>query len=820
MTIFPFRHQLETSPLRALFLLDHFLGHHLRHQLLRLLTFILIIFILVFVAIWLAPLIAGLAQFLLWLKPRLPEFVGIAFIILALWLVVYLFEMFFRHRYFATLAALAKSGPSFDVGRLLFNATEPDLLIALLTAEVGTVWLARLGVNFELRDQFLAERREKKIAIPFDFASLQSLPALAGFLVDGQADFAKWLLALEVKKNEAVGAAEWVETARLNRRDAERWWTRERLGRIPGLAKDWAYGESYLLNQYSLDLLKVPETRRRITSVTWYQSAVEQLEAILMRSREANALIVGQASAPLEVVYEFTALVRSGKIFPQLETKHPKLLRTAILLARFKDRQGLESEMVKIFNEVNQSGNVMLVIDDLPSFVARATELGANLEQLLDPYLASGRIQVVALAETDAYHRVIESNSSLGTRFEVIKLETSSAAALVARLLEAVPEVEERYRHRLTFTYQAILTLADLGEQFTNGEPAFDRAVDFLVEVAPWAMQEGYGVVNKTEVLKFVSQKLRIPLGAVEQEEQNKLLNLEKSLHERVIGQDQAIVAIANTLRRSRAGIRNLKRPLGSFLFLGPTGVGKTEMAKALAAVFFGGEDRLLRLDMSEYAGADALKRLIGSSETSEPGTLVKLLHDDPYGVLLLDEFEKTNLQVLNLFLQILDEGFFSDMRGERVNARHILFVATSNAGAPLIWELVGAGRRLMEVEKVIVESLIKQNIFKPELLNRFDGTIIFNPLTTKESQAIARLLLEKLALRLKEQNLVFQITDAVVDAVVKGGTDQQFGARPINRFIQDHLEQTVATALIKKDLKSGAEFSFDANLQLMIKSV
>ncbi|MBI2100683.1 MAG: ATP-dependent Clp protease ATP-binding subunit [Candidatus Vogelbacteria bacterium] len=809
--LFPFRQQLETSRLYPLFVLDKFLGHRARHLLFKAIGLTLVFFSLVMLASALAPLWPALDRWLAWLAPHLSLVLGLGLMLLAGWLDVYLAETYFRYYYFN------HPDSSFEVGRFLWRAVEPDLVAAFLDSDVGAVWLARLGLSADARDQFLAARQKLQISTPLESKALGSLAALVEILLDGQPDFAKWLLEFEIKKAEALGAARWVERARHVRRESERWWTRERLGRIPGLAKDWAYGESYLLNQYSLDLLTASVTRPA-GLVLWYGSAVGELETILARRREANALVVGSGSAPLAVIYELTKLIRSGRVLPALEPQHPKLLRTAVLLSRFKDRQSLEAEMVKIFNEVTKAGNVILVIDDLPSFVAETGAIGANLEPLLEPYLTSGRVQIVALAEIDGYHRLIEPKPFWRERFETVQL-TSQPAAVVEQLLAAVETVEGRGQGRPIFTYPAVVALADLGEQFAGAESVVDQALDLLTEIAPWAARRGLAVIGKDAVLKFATEKLHVPLGSVQPEEKEKLLNLEKLLQARVIGQDQAIVAIANALRRSRAGIRSLKRPMGSFLFLGPTGVGKTETAKALAAVFFGGEDRLLRLDMTEYRGPEALGRLIGSLASGEPGSLVKLLRREPYGVLLLDEFEKAETEVLNLFLQILDEGFFSDSHGERVNARNILFIATSNAGAPLIWELVGAGRHLIEAEKMIIESLVKQGIFKPELLNRFDGVVLFNPLDQETGRAVARLLLERLVGRLKERGVIFNITDQAVEAVVDRGLDQQFGARPMIRFIQDQLEQPVAEALIKGQVKSGTSIAFDQNLHLLVTS-
>ena len=821
MTLFPFRHQLELSSIFNLLLLDRFFGHRARHLVLKFLGLGLILLILIMLMAWLSSVWLVLANLLPYFTRFMPLIVGVTTMALALWFATYLLEAYFRFHYFANLEGRKgekQASISFDVGRFLFRALEPDLVVAWLNSDLGGDWLERLGITWEERELFLDARRQKPVSTPLEFKSLVDLPTLLGALVDGNPDFATWLLKFEVKRVEATGAARWIEWQRQTIRDDERWWTRDKLGRIPGLAKDWAYGGTPLLDEYSLDLLLVPETKPSTLATLWYRAPVEEVETILVRTREANALVVGRAGGALEVAYELALLIRAGRVFPELEFKHPKLLRTAILLSRFKERQGLEAEMVKIFNEVIKSGNIILVIDDLPSFITQASAMGVKLDQLLDPYLASNRVQVLALAELSAYHRVIEPNPFLAERFEAVQIPDLDATAAVERLIETVEQIESKNRRRQIFTYQALVALVDLGDQFSGQESATSQSLDFLLELEPWAARNGVTTIDKASVLKFATGKLNVPLGVITPEERDKLLNLEKLLHARVVGQDQAIVAIANALRRSRSGIRNLKRPIGSFLFLGPTGVGKTETAKTLADVFFGGEDKLLRLDMSEYRGPDALARLIGAGQSGEPGVLAKLLRNSPYGALLLDEFEKTEPEVLNLFLQILDEGFFSDMRGERVNARNIIFIATSNAGAPLIWEMVKAGQHLIETEQTIIDSLIKQGIFKPELLNRFDGVIFFNPLNAESSLAVGKLLLGRLAARLKEKGVILTASDAIVKVVVARGFDEQFGARPIARFIQDNLEQKIATALVAGQIKSGQEVTFNDNLDLIIK--
>jgi len=297
--------------------------------------------------------------------------------------------------------------------------------------------------------------------------------------------------------------------------------------------------------------------------------------------------------------------------------------------------------------------------------------------------------------------------------------------------------------------------------------------------------------------------------------EKEKLLHLEDILHERIIGQEEAVSLISGAMRRARAGVRSPQQPIGSFLFIGPTGVGKTETSKALAEVFFGDEAAISRLDMSEYQTDDALARLIGSFEGGRTGALSKILREKPYGVLLLDEFEKTNQEVHDLFLQILDEGFFSDMKGKRVNARNIIFIATSNAGSDIIWDMVkrgemsAGGGSASGVKDELVEEIIKRGKFKPELINRFDGVVLFHPLEIDHLVKIAHLMLTKLKKRLLGRGVDLVVNDALVNYVAKNGYDPVFGARPMKRIIQEKVEQAVAEKLISGELHKGSKMEF-----------
>ena len=337
--------------------------------------------------------------------------------------------------------------------------------------------------------------------------------------------------------------------------------------------------------------------------------------------------------------------------------------------------------------------------------------------------------------------------------------------------------------------------------------------MDLLNEIAPWAKRKGYKIIGKDEVMEYVEIKTNIPTGGkLSSKEKDKLLNLESEIGKRVIGQKDAILAVSNALKRAKTGTRNPNKPIGSFLFLGPTGVGKTETAKALAFTFFGSETNMMRLDMSEYQTDDAMEKLIGSFASGKPGVFSSMIREKQYGVVLLDEFEKTNKDVLNLFLQILDEGMFSDMSGEKINTRNIIFIATSNAGADKIFAMVEAGKNPKDAQEEIIADIVSKGLFKPELINRFDATIIYKPLENSDLQQIAKIMLDKLADRMKEKGLTLQISDTFIDFVVKNGSNKAFGARPMNRFIQDNVEGNIANLILKDEAVSGKTISFSVD--------
>ncbi len=535
---------------------------------------------------------------------------------------------------------------------------------------------------------------------------------------------------------------------------------------------------------------------------------VSQLEGILARTQGSNALIVAAlGSGEMDTVYGLVGHIQSHQAPEVLRDKQIYQLEAGALIdAAHGDKSTFESAFNAVMDEAAAAGNVIVLFDDLPGFLENAHHIGSDAAALLYRYLSMPGVQIIALADKRRFGEGVEQNAMLMEGFEIVRTHEKDERALIGILQNEVLRVEAA--SKVFFTYQAVAAVVTSAERyFTEGEP-LDKAKDLLEELPAAAPVNR--IITKDTVLTFVEKKTGVPQeGTLEAGERDKLLTLEKTLHERVVGQDEAIDAIANTMRRARAGLRNENRPMGSFLFLGPTGVGKTETAKALQDIFFGAETPMLRLDMSEYTGPDALERLTGSFASGKQGVLVEMLRAQQYGVLLLDEFEKASSEVHNLFLQVLDEGFFSDMAGKKVNARNVIVIATSNAGSDTIFALTEAGKDLAAAKNEFIDGLVKSGIFRPELINRFDGAILFHPLGETQIAQIATLTAKKLAATLKAQGLELVINNDLTNYLAREGFDRQFGARAMNRVLQEKVEKLLATELIGGAIAKGSRIEF-----------
>jgi ATP-dependent Clp protease ATP-binding subunit ClpA len=699
---------------------------------------------------------------------------------------------------------------TYEVAEILYKLHDQnDLVHEFLNSRYGHELVIRLGLEASFIQQV-----QTKVHVDVNTLQFEQIVNLTSFgtALLQQSDGLKDLLFTYGKtEQEYTETLSWIEDTLVRNKRRRRAWSRENLGKYSGIGKDFSFGYTRQLEKYARPIIEFPEFRNVRLDNPRGREEAEQIISILIRGRESNALLIGdEGSGKLDVLARIGKEIDEGTITPELEAKRIMIFDGDSLVAGTGNKVQFEQQLVSVFNEASRAGNIILAINNFPSFIQTALTLGSDVMSLLDPYLAAARLQIIGLSDSDLFYQVLEKNSKLMQRFNVVQMRDIDTDLSLALLKEYAEIIE--HKRRVIFTYPALVAVAEAAERYITTGVMPDRALDLLAELPSQAEITKNKIITKDHVESLVTQKTGIPLGEVQEQETQKLLNLEEIMHQRVVGQEQAIVSIADTMRRSRSGIQNPNRPIGSFLFLGPTGVGKTEVSKTLADQIFGSDTTMMRFDMSEYKTADALDKLIGSFQTGQAGTLVTAVKKQPYGLLLLDEFEKSTDQVKDLFLQVLDEGVFADMRGKKVNARNTIIIATSNAGADLIWDYFQQGINPSERTHELVDEIISRGILKPELINRFDSVVVFQPLSPDNLTDIARLMLQKLQRRIFEQKRIqLQFANDVISMVAKEGSDPQFGARPMNRFIQDTLEKVIAKKIISGGISSGQVLSITA---------
>jgi len=738
---------------------------------------------------------------------------GLFFLFIFIYLTLSFLEFFYRSMMNEGLRVRVRenfldknNSLNYALSGMLFATDEIDVTRAILESKVGIQIIIRSGILPEAFKNFIYSDRSPVMATSLNFdGDFVSLPQYVSAIYNTDKSLEEFLSQNSINKEEFVGAANWVANMEDLKLRKERFWGRENLGTIPSIGTSWSYGTSTDLGNFGIPFERVTNVSSLDIENGYRNKEVTTLEGILERREEANAIIIDDdESIARDIVGRLFKKMSLGISLPSIEHKNIIELDWSNLVASYKNKGELEAELLKILNQSISAGNIILYIRDLSGFMSSVKALGISLPSLLSPYLSSRSLQVIASATNADFHFFIEQSPTLLERFERIIPDSIGVEASVGAVLEQVPSLERQYG--LFFSYPSILSLISSADRYVTYGEMPSKALDMLTEIAPWATERKIFILKESDVSIFVSEKTGITSGAIKEKEAEKIEHLEELLHRRVVGQDEAVNGIASAIRRSRSGIGNPKKPLASFLFVGPTGVGKTEVSKTLAESFFGDENKMIRLDMSEYSGADALSKLIGDFATNKSGLLASKVRDNPYSVLLLDELEKSSPDVLDLFLQVLDEGIFTDALGRQVGCRNLIIIATSNAGSALIWETIKSGGSLVKSKDTIVNAIIKDKIFRPELLNRFDGLIFFHPLQRNELESVARFGLQKLVGRLREQNIELVINSDVINFLVEKGSDPQFGGRSINRAIQNEIEDLVARKIVSGQAKPGSK--------------
>ncbi|OGH17740.1 MAG: hypothetical protein A2868_00150 [Candidatus Levybacteria bacterium RIFCSPHIGHO2_01_FULL_40_15b] len=571
-----------------------------------------------------------------------------------------------------------------------------------------------------------------------------------------------------------------------------------------GVFDSLVYPWNYELKKYSRDLTWEVLSKRFLPSTIGREKEYDELVVVMSKKKTSNAIIVGESGTGKKSLVEHLAYHSfTGEINAELSHKRVFELLVDKLLSGAGTAGDLEARLNLLLSEIAQGGNAIVFIQNVENIFGGG---GFNFDMsgVLDEYLASDKVKIIGTTSPLGFAEHIKNRPSVADAFEEIILEELPQGKTLLLLTEKAREVELKYG--ISVKYSALKQAVLLSPLFFPDRFSPGRDVDLLEDVASKAKIDKKNAIDGDEIIRTVQGKTRVVLEEPDAREKELLMRFEERLHERVIGQDEAIQAIANAIRRLRSGFKSGERPISVFLFLGPTGVGKTETAKVLATEYFGSPDSMIRLDMSEYQTQDQIKRILGESPGEEvvANALTDKVEKTPFSLILLDEFEKAHPHLLDIFLQVFDEGRLTDDRGKTVSFNNTIIIATSNAGSELIRERIDKGLTTLKDE--LVDYLLKNNIFKPELINRFDEVIVFRPLTEEEILKISEILLSESLATLSDNGIKLTFDERVISKIAKDAYDATFGARNIRRYIADHIESYLSKMILENKIRKGEE--------------
>lgn len=638
-----------------------------------------------------------------------------------------------------------------------------------------------------------------------------------------------------------------------------------------------SFNSTPTLNQYGSDLTK-RATEGKLDPVIGRSTEIDRVIQILSRRTKNNPCLIGEPGVGKTAIAEGLAeKIVAGDVPETLKNKRVVSVDISSMVAGAKYRGDFEERIKKSLDEVRKAGDVILFIDEIHTIVGAGSAEGAvDAANILKPLLARGEIQVIGATTTNEYRKYIEKDAALERRFSPVTVEEPSEEDAI-KILEGLRDKYEAH-HNVKITDDAIKAAVDLSIRYVNDRYLPDKAIDLIDEAASKVKMQSYTkpdsirkleeeiekvnkekeeaiatqnfekaaklrdkqrtkkekleeeqakwkdgntknviTLNKENIAEVIARWTGIPAYKITETESDKLRHLEDNLHKRVIGQNEAVSAVAKAIRRGRVGLTDPNRPTGSFLFLGPTGVGKTELAKALAEAMFGNEDAMIRIDMSEFMESHSVAKLIGSPPGyvgyDEGGQLTEKVRRKPYSVILFDEMEKAHPDVMNMLLQILEDGRLTDSQGRTVNFKNTIIIMTSNVGAKLITDknkLGFANDKSAENEKQEYENIKKEVLaelkkqFRPEFINRIDDIIVFHKLNNEDINKIMEIMLKQVQKRLELQNYKVEIDDSAKELIAKKGVDNNYGARPLRRSIQNMLEDKIAEAILDGIIKPG----------------
>lgn len=783
-------------------------------------------------ALWFQKIFGGLAIifFLGFLATDRTVWLGLGLISTALHMFFHLWSRFIRYYERTGLVELPRndagnaidfknSWPLFiDFATAVFLSGVNDqndsreLMIRILQSDAGNFFFERTGIperDFlrELDQAYGSFPRE-----PFDFLDATDAAGILaqkhghrflapadffGAIGGMSKPFAQVLLGRGISLEDFDYVAHWQSIGLEHRRKT----FLETLLSSAGIGKTWAYAYTPFLDRHAETVRVSTKDELHIFAHT---KEIRELEEALVKSASANAMVIGEPGVgKMSVVSGLAKKIREGKSLPLLNYRRVMKLVMADVLAE-KTFGGVEEKLARLFREAEGAGNVILVIEDIEQYFM--PNLATHLTEAMLPFLRSSLIKIIGLTNPEGYERTVAEHSALATLFHPIRVEEPDEETMMAILADATLEQEKRFKS--VILYSALRAVYVLSKQFIPDMLFPEKAIVLLEETFIAGRERGLDAIKPDVVSSVLERKFGRAASVVGEKEKEILTHLEDKLHEQIINQEAAIRAIADAMRRKRSGVSSGNKPIGSFLFLGPTGVGKTETAKALARTYFGSEDAMIRLDMSEYQNPQDTHRLIGSRESGDAGYLSEKIRARPFSLVLLDEIEKAHPNITDLFLRILDEGKATDGYGKKLDFTNAFVIATSNAGAELMRESLASGVAYSDVQKKLVDEVLRQGIFRPEFVNRFDAVVVYAPLSGEHVQKVAELMLKGLALRLEQEGYRLFWDSAAVLWLAEHGYSPVFGARELRRVIQENIESKIAKEILEGKYKKGDTIS------------
>lgn len=573
-----------------------------------------------------------------------------------------------------------------------------------------------------------------------------------------------------------------------------------------GLARDWSFGWIPTLSRFGQNISLGIRGRLSTVDTPNHEAAVQQLMQTLGDGGRPVTLVGEQGVGKSQIVQTLAdrLLDPLEKVPEHLRFHQIFMLDASAIVSAAPGRGEVEQLVTAILGEAYQAKNIILFLDHAEVFFQDGVG-SVDISSVLLPVLEAGRLPIILSLEEQSYLKINKQKNTLANVSSRISIQPAEKQETI-RVMQHHLIVKE-YQSRVTYMYQALEKAYELSERYIHDMAMPGRALVLLDAAADYAES---GLVTSRSVEQAIEQTQNIKVSPVTRDdERDTLLHLEDRIHERMINQVRAVSVVSDALRRARAGVRNQDRPIGTFLFVGPTGVGKTELAKALAGVYFGGEDHLIRLDLNEFVGAGDVKRLIADG-ADDPMSLTAQVMKQPFCVILLDEIEKAHPSVLSTLLQLLDEGILRDVKNREVSFKDAIIIGTSNAGADRIREQIERGLDVLQFEDQFVDELIDSGQFKPELLNRFDEIVMFTPLKKPELLQVVDLILAGLNKTLSAQKVTVTVTDDAKAYLVDAGYDPRLGARPLRRVVQRAVENIVAKQLLAGGVDAGSIVAID----------